>query len=172
MDGYVVEIAVVDAATGATLLDTLVNPGCPISAGARAVHGLSDADVAGAPRWERVLPQLLAVTRNRTVLAYNEFTSQADCRERVCREQIPLGSVPGVLTARLSGHRIMINGHTLSPPLSFVAAIPVGPEPRSRWSTRSEARTADWTVGGRLTRPPRSRNVADRRATAAHVPAL
>ena len=76
-----------------------------------------------------------------------------------------------VLTARLSGHQVMINGHALSPPLSFVAAIPVGPEPRSRWSARSEARTTDWTVGGRLTRPPRSRNVADRRAPAAHVPA-
>jgi hypothetical protein len=101
---------------------------------------------------------------------YNAFTSQADCRERVCREQIPLGSVPGVLMARLSGHRIMINGHALSPPLSFVAAIPVGPEPRSRWSTRSEARTTDWTVGGRWTRPPRSRNVADRRATASRAP--
>src|SRR5258708_13324569 len=55
---------------------------------------------------------------------------------------------------------------------SFVAAIPVGPESRSRWSTRSEPRANDWTVGGHLMRPPRSRNVADRRATAAHVPAV
>jgi len=71
LDGYVVEVAVVDAATGATLLDTLVNPGCPIQPGARAVHGISDADVAGAPPLAEVLPQLLAVTRGRTVLAYN-----------------------------------------------------------------------------------------------------
>jgi hypothetical protein len=46
-----------------------------------------------------------------------------------------------VLTARLSGHQIMINGHALSPPLSVVATIPVDPEPRSGWSARSEART-------------------------------
>ena len=122
LDGYVVEVAVVDAGTGETLLDSLVNPGCPIQDEARWVHGISDADVADAPHWAEVLPMLLAVTEGRTILAYNAFTSQADCRERVCREQIPLGSVPGVLTARLSGHRIMINGHTLSPPLSFVAA--------------------------------------------------
>ncbi len=34
----------------------------------------------------------------------------------------------------------MINGHALFPPL-LAAAIPVGPEPRSRWSVRSEVRT-------------------------------
>jgi hypothetical protein len=41
----VVEIAVVDAGTNQTLLDTLINPGCPIQPGALWVHGLSDADV-------------------------------------------------------------------------------------------------------------------------------
>jgi DNA polymerase III epsilon subunit-like protein len=71
LDGYVAEIAVVNAATGETLLDTLVNPGCPIEDGARWVHGISDADVAGAPPWAEVLPRLLAVTADRTILAYN-----------------------------------------------------------------------------------------------------
>ncbi|WP_344222280.1 3'-5' exonuclease [Kribbella sancticallisti] len=71
LDGYVVEIAVVDAATGQTLLDSRVNPRCPISPGARWIHGISDDDVADAPDWSEVLPQLLAVTAGRTVLAYN-----------------------------------------------------------------------------------------------------
>ena len=44
-----------------------------------------------------------------------------------------------LLTARLSGHQIMINGHALFPPLSVVATIPADPEPRSGWSARSEA---------------------------------
>ncbi|MGK4586110.1 3'-5' exonuclease [Kitasatospora sp. HPMI-4] len=69
--GAVCEIAVVDCATGEVLLDTLVNPGVPISEGAREVHGISDADVASAPTWDLVLPRLLEVTRGRTVLAYN-----------------------------------------------------------------------------------------------------
>jgi hypothetical protein len=34
----------------------------------------------------------------------------------------------------------MINGNALFPPL-LAAAIPAGPEPRSRWSARSEVRT-------------------------------
>lgn len=50
---------------------------------------------------------------------------------------------PGVLTARLSGYQVVINGHALFPPLSVVATIPADPEPRSGWSARSEARTND-----------------------------
>ncbi|MGI5186486.1 3'-5' exonuclease [Dactylosporangium sp. CA-152071] len=69
--GAVVEIAVVDAHTGATLLDTLVNPGVPIEPGAQAVHGITDTDLVGAPTWAEVLPMLLQVTEGRTVLAYN-----------------------------------------------------------------------------------------------------
>jgi hypothetical protein len=60
LDGYVIEIAVVDACTGDTLLDTLVNPGCAISPGAQWVYGITDAEVADAPPWSQVLPELLA----------------------------------------------------------------------------------------------------------------
>jgi hypothetical protein len=45
----------------------------------------------------------------------------------------------------------MINGHALSPPLSFMAAVPVGPEPRSIAGGRLE--------GSCWRRRPRSRNV-------------
>lgn len=45
LHGAVCEIAVIDAATGGTLLDTLVNPGVPIQPGAHAVHGISDSEV-------------------------------------------------------------------------------------------------------------------------------
>ncbi|MEV0650015.1 3'-5' exonuclease [Phytomonospora sp. NPDC050363] len=69
--GRVIEIAVIDAATGATLLDTLVNPGVPIEPGAQAVHGLRDADVADAPTWAKVLPKLRKVTKGRQIIAYN-----------------------------------------------------------------------------------------------------
>ena len=69
--GYIVEIAVLDAATGEVLLDTLVNPGCPVEPGARWVHGITDGQLAGAPPLAGVLPRLLKVTAGRTVLAYN-----------------------------------------------------------------------------------------------------
>jgi len=71
LHGAICELAVIDAATGQVLLNTLVNPGRPITTEASWVHGISDADVASAPTWPQVLPRLLAVTQGRTVLAYN-----------------------------------------------------------------------------------------------------
>jgi hypothetical protein len=72
LDGVVIEIAVLDACTGETLLDTLVNPaGVPVEPGARAVHGIGDAELAAAPSWEEVAPAFLATIRGRHVLAYN-----------------------------------------------------------------------------------------------------
>jgi hypothetical protein len=70
LDGYVVEIAVLDAATGEVLLDSLVNPGCPVHPEAYWIHGISDADLADAPSLAEVWPRLLAATGSRTVLAY------------------------------------------------------------------------------------------------------
>lgn len=71
LDGQTIEIAVIDAATGKKLMDTLVKPTEKISQGAHWVHGLSDEDVAGARPWERVLPRLRKVTKGRVICAYN-----------------------------------------------------------------------------------------------------
>lgn len=66
----IVDIAVTTAA-GEVLLDTLVDPGEPIPAEATAIHGITDADVAGAPRFSELVPQLAEVLRGRRVLIYN-----------------------------------------------------------------------------------------------------
>jgi hypothetical protein len=58
----------------------------------------------------------------------------------------PAESFMLVLTARLSGHQVMINGHALPPPLSFMAAVPVGPEPRSLAGGRLELLETATTV--------------------------
>lgn len=73
LHGAICEIAVIDAGTGQTLLDTLVNPGVPIEQGAYQVHGITDSEVtaAGVPDWPTVYKRLLRVTKDRTVLAYN-----------------------------------------------------------------------------------------------------
>ncbi|MFJ2746210.1 3'-5' exonuclease [Streptomyces sp. NPDC087440] len=69
--GQTVEIAVIDAATGTPLLDTLVRPTVPIEPGAYWVHGIADADVADACPFEKILPKLRKVTRDRVICAYN-----------------------------------------------------------------------------------------------------
>ncbi|MFF4417123.1 exonuclease domain-containing protein [Streptosporangium sp. NPDC001559] len=94
LSGVVVEIALIDAATGAVLLDTLVHPGeVPVESGARAVHGISDDMLAGAPRWEQVLPDFLAAVEGRRLLAYNaEFDARV-----IARTHAHAGLDPAVL---------------------------------------------------------------------------
>ncbi|MBL1086853.1 3'-5' exonuclease [Streptomyces actinomycinicus] len=69
--GQVMEVAVVDAATGEVLLESLVNPQIPVTEDAFDVHRISDAMVADAPTWDQVLPDVLRVTAGRKILAYN-----------------------------------------------------------------------------------------------------
>ncbi|WP_394622373.1 exonuclease domain-containing protein (plasmid) [Lentzea sp. JNUCC 0626] len=73
LHGAICEIAVIDACTGRTLLNTLVNPGVPIEPGAHAVHGITDSEVTapGVPTWPTVYKRLLRATAGRIVLAYN-----------------------------------------------------------------------------------------------------
>lgn len=72
LNGVIIEVAVVDAYDGRVLLDTLVHPeGLGVEPGARAVHGITDAELADAPTWQQVLPDLLAAIGDRRILAYN-----------------------------------------------------------------------------------------------------
>src|SRR3954447_13206905 len=41
----------------------LVNPGVPIPAAAARVHGITDAEVAGAPRFRKIAPELFEFLR-------------------------------------------------------------------------------------------------------------
>lgn len=66
----IVEIAVIDIA-GRTLLDSLVRPDGRIPADAARIHGISDAMVAGAPRWPAVFASLAPIISGRTVVVYN-----------------------------------------------------------------------------------------------------
>lgn len=72
LDGSIIEVAVVAADTGEVLLDRLVDPaGVAISAAAQAVHGISAADLVGAPPWPQVYSDLVAVIGDRRIAAYN-----------------------------------------------------------------------------------------------------
>lgn len=76
------EVAVIDAYTAEALLNTLIDPKIPISYGAFKHHGISDADVAHAPTWPEVLPEVLRVTAGRKILAYNsDYDFRVICRD-------------------------------------------------------------------------------------------
>jgi len=94
LHGDVIQLSVIDL-HGNTLLSTLVRPLSPISDTAAGVHGISDADVAGAPWMAEIAPRLQAVTRNKLVLAYN---AQFD-REALVRSLNLAQISPGQLAA-------------------------------------------------------------------------
>ena len=58
----IVEVAVLTVYPGGTAVSFVrrVNPGRPIPAGASAVHGITDADVADSPAFAAVAPDLFA----------------------------------------------------------------------------------------------------------------
>lgn len=64
------EIALV-AADGAVLVDTLVRPSVPIPHSATAIHGISDADVVGAPGFEEIWPEVRRELDDRHLIIYN-----------------------------------------------------------------------------------------------------
>jgi DNA polymerase III subunit epsilon len=50
---------------------SLVRPSCPIPAEATDVHGISDADVASAPRFAEIAPGLLELLESVVFVAHN-----------------------------------------------------------------------------------------------------
>ena len=94
LHGDVIQLSVIDL-HGTTLLSTLIRPLSPISDTAANVHGITDADVAGAPSMTEVAPRLQAVTRDKWVLAYNApFDREALLRNpgRVSGRRCQVGS--------------------------------------------------------------------------------
>ena len=75
-DAEVVELAVIDCA-GAVLLDTLVRPSGPVPAEAAAIHGITDAMLAGAPTWSEIHARFCDLVEGRQVVIYSrEFDTR------------------------------------------------------------------------------------------------
>lgn len=49
----------------------LINPGIPISDESRAIHGITDEELEGAPAFEQALPRILELLAGRLPVAYN-----------------------------------------------------------------------------------------------------
>jgi len=70
-DAEVIEVALVDT-TGAVRLNTLVKPRASVmNPHAERVHGISLRELQGQPSWPEVLPELVALAKDATVLAWN-----------------------------------------------------------------------------------------------------
>jgi hypothetical protein len=92
---YAVELAVRRVVDREVLLDVRINPQVPIEDGATAVHGITDADVAGEPTFGAFAEQLLAVLAGRRVVVYNaEFDGGVLQREFERLRRGELGEEP------------------------------------------------------------------------------
>jgi len=69
-EARIVDIAII-AATGETLLNTLVNPGEPIPAESSDIHGITDEMVADAPTFANIADGLLGLLKGKRVIIYN-----------------------------------------------------------------------------------------------------
>lgn len=75
-DAEVVELALIDCA-GAVLLDTLVRPRGPVPAEVAAIHGITDAMLAGAPTWSAIHARFCDLVEGRQVVIYSrEFDTR------------------------------------------------------------------------------------------------
>jgi len=66
----IVQIAVL-APDGEVLMDTLVHPTRSIPGEATFIHGITDADVIGAPSFPEIFPRLKEIIAGKTVIIYN-----------------------------------------------------------------------------------------------------
>ncbi|MBO0885414.1 MAG: 3'-5' exonuclease, partial [Mycobacterium sp.] len=79
---------------------TLLNPGRDI--GATHIHGITARDVAGAPRFEQVVPMLLDVLRGRVIVAHNVQFDLRFLHAEFARIGIALPEPPVMCTMQLA----------------------------------------------------------------------
>jgi DNA polymerase III epsilon subunit-like protein len=110
----IVEIGLVKFTADGTIIDefaTLVsNPGS--DAGARAVHGIDDADLVGAPTTKQVLNEALAFMAGTVLVAHNCDFEDRFLASAASRVNMPLPTLVGVCT--LQSSRRQLEGRAFS----------------------------------------------------------
>lgn len=92
----VVEVAVVIGRGGEVIerKSWLVNPGVPIPKASSDVHGIRDEDVADAPPFAAIVPELFACFEGALVAAYNASFDRGFLLAEIERSAVPLASRP------------------------------------------------------------------------------
>jgi DNA polymerase III subunit epsilon len=94
----VVEVGIVVGRHGDVVAryNWLVDPGIPIPQEAAAVHGITDAMVAGKPRFEAIAHEIVNALRGCIPAAYNAAFDRAFIMSEVARAKADSGSVPAL----------------------------------------------------------------------------
>lgn len=84
----IVDIGIIDA-SGDVLFETLVRPDQRIPTDATVIHGITNAMVAGAPRWKTVYPEIERILAGRSVVVYNAAFDQRLVNQMNARHGFP-----------------------------------------------------------------------------------
>ncbi|HMA33489.1 MAG TPA: 3'-5' exonuclease [Chloroflexia bacterium] len=87
---------------GVSGLESLVNPGIPIPQAATAIHGITDDQVADAPGFGDLYPQLCAILAGRQVVIYNASFDWPFIEAACARLGAPPPAVADTLCAMLA----------------------------------------------------------------------
>ncbi|WP_051326892.1 3'-5' exonuclease [Aliagarivorans taiwanensis] len=80
-DDEIVELGIIDAESGAVAFSSLIKPSGPIPESSTEIHGITGDDVAEAPIWSEVYPQVCELLNGASVFMYN-----ADFDRRMIRQ--------------------------------------------------------------------------------------
>ncbi len=106
----IVEIAIVDF-HGQPLMNTLVNPECPIPLAAQQVHGIANEMVAGAPTINKIWPEIRRILSGQHVIIYNAsfdiqfFPARLQCAAKISCAMLSFAKVYGEPNPRFGGFR-------------------------------------------------------------------
>lgn len=111
----VCEVAVLRAAPNEepVLVDGLVNPGRPIGAGASAVNGITDADVAHAPPFRELIPAIDALLAEAVLVAHNAPFDLSFLNMEYARAGARLPAAPVVCTLALARRHFRFPSNSL-----------------------------------------------------------
>ena len=84
-------------------IDTRVNPGVPIPASSTRIHGLTDPEVADAPRLAEVIERLAETLSGRVVIGQNIRFDLAVLRHEAARIGVPWRDPPVLDVSHLAG---------------------------------------------------------------------
>lgn len=83
-------------------LAALVSPGMKMPEAARAIHGISDEDLEGAPRFAELAPALLALCGDAVIVAHNAPFDISFLRSEIERAGLPFPAHPSLDTRMLA----------------------------------------------------------------------
>jgi len=127
----IIELAAIRFSPDGTVLSNrvwLIDPGQPIPPSAQAVHGITDAMVAGQPDFGATYPEFLAFASNAVLLAHNARFDRGFLAAEAARHQLPPPANPVIDTLPLARTRFPdAPAHSLPELAAWLKLIPDTP---------------------------------------------